>query len=212
MNRSLLLCVSILAAAALSCDSTGLPQHLGSGTAGSTSVGGAGSGSPASAGIGAPGSGGAGTPGTGATDAGSAGAPGTAGQPAPHPCVKGQDAGAALEHRAQAVACPASGMGDQCLMDTDCPNGGVCTCSKFPSQFTNRCVPATCRIDADCGVDGICAPTSSYCGIGQGYRCRSAADTCCTYEDCAGQSANPACGFAPETGHWQCVAPSMCSG
>jgi hypothetical protein len=155
--------------------------------------------------------------------------------------MKGQDGGVALQHRAEAVACKASygdetmscdssadctsdagykgicldhlcNYNDKCLVDADCPNGGVCTCSRWPSLLYNMCVPATCRIDADCGVDGLCSPGSSYCGLAKSYYCHRATDTCCTYEDCAGQGSTNDCGFAPETGRFQCVAPERCGG
>ncbi|HEY2728801.1 MAG TPA: hypothetical protein VGK52_02600, partial [Polyangia bacterium] len=76
----------------------------------------------------------------------------------------------------------------------------------------NRCVPSSCRIDADCGAGGLCSPGYGYCQSSTGYHCRSAADSCCSSADCAGMGTASTCEYAPTTGHWQCLAPVGCAG
>jgi Cys-rich repeat protein len=104
---------------------------------------------------------------------------------------------------------------DQCLSDTDCPNGGVCSCQGGTRGFAgvspgNLCVPANCRVDADCGAGGFCSPTvdascGSFYGI-VGYYCHTSWDTCHNDADCGGDGSlgAPYCAYDPQVGHWAC--------
>jgi hypothetical protein len=83
---------------------------------------------------------------------------------------------------------------DACLADGDCQKGYVCACAggveyrralngaadggacqPYP---VNICVPATCRMDSDCGAEGYCSPSYNGCGGLEGYYCHGPADTC----------------------------------
>jgi hypothetical protein len=105
---------------------------------------------------------------------------------------------------------------DRCLSDDDCSAGAVCICASDGGfgniKHFNSCVASTCRIDADCGAGGLCSPGHGYCGSSNGYHCRSAADTCGTAENCPNKSSAGNCEYAPSTGHWQCMAPTICAG
>ncbi len=143
---------------------------------------------------------------------------------------------AAAKHRQQAVACTASpadggappgfdgGSLDQCLVDSDCVDGGVCSCrgSTFAwahQSYGNSCVPANCRSDSDCGPGGACSPTVDF-GCGPfygvvGYYCHSCADECENDSDC---NANPTaggpagyCAYDATIGHWSC-GYNFCAG
>lgn len=112
---------------------------------------------------------------------------------------------------------------DQCLVDGDCSTGQACGCSTQSGGtaaylfHTNLCVPATCRVDADCGASGLCSPAiGDYCTSLVGYHCRSAADTCRTDADChsvmdGGITVLSSCRYAPDVHHWQCLPFSYCS-
>jgi hypothetical protein len=118
-------------------------------------------------------------------------------------------------HRALATPCPATAGDnfgqDECLVDGDCANGGVCSCApntrEYAGSSRNICVPANCHIDAECGPGGSCSPTVSpscggFYGV-QGYYCHTPADSCTVDSECRGsQQGN--CTFAPQTGHWAC--------
>ena len=103
---------------------------------------------------------------------------------------------------------------DECLTDADCPSGSACRCSselRGNAAGGNSCVPAACRVDADCGPAGVCSPdTSGHCGSLVGYRCHSAADSCHSDADCCGNTAQ--CGYQPELGYWACAALTVCNG
>jgi len=103
---------------------------------------------------------------------------------------------------------------DQCLSDTDCSNGDVCRCwtdQRGNAIFGNSCVPAGCRVDADCGPGGSCSPTfGNPCRTVTGYQCHSAADTCHSNGDCCGDT--PVCDYQPELGHFACQAITVCNG
>jgi hypothetical protein len=103
---------------------------------------------------------------------------------------------------------------DQCLTDDDCASGQVCGCSDKVRGLTlrrNSCLPSSCRIDADCGPEGLCSPADNgHCYSTSSYHCRKAADTCCVQADCAAPT--PICNYAPELDRWQCQADVVCGG
>lgn len=110
---------------------------------------------------------------------------------------------------------------DQCLIDGDCPAGTACGCSNQLRGLTvrrNSCMPSTCRTDADCAETGLCSPASGgHCGSLSGFHCRTSADTCRTNADCPSQPDGglvygSTCDWAPEVGHWACVAIVACGG
>jgi hypothetical protein len=90
---------------------------------------------------------------------------------------------------------------DFCLADGDCQKGYVCACGGETATVSpppgatdaaaeayaiNTCVPATCRMDSDCGPGGYCSPSYT-CGTVQGYYCHGPADTCADpAKDCCG--------------------------
>jgi hypothetical protein len=75
----------------------------------------------------------------------------------------------------------------------------------------NVCVPANCRVDADCGAGGSCSPTAStsgpFYGI-VGYYCHTCSDACTNDDDCADAGVScfggPYCVRDPAVGHWVC--------
>jgi hypothetical protein len=106
---------------------------------------------------------------------------------------------------------------DQCLTDTDCPSGQACGCAdQFGGNAVhyNRCIPAQCRQNSDCGAGGICSPSSgAYCSSLTGYYCHSAADTCTTNADCcSGDFSASQCLYSDTLGHFTCQALVVCSG
>jgi hypothetical protein len=69
---------------------------------------------------------------------------------------------------------------DECSTDADCPTGTLCQCGKPGETIAtvNRCVPADCRVDADCGAH-LCTPTSIACGESTvAYHCTTGNDAC----------------------------------
>lgn len=104
---------------------------------------------------------------------------------------------------------------DACINDSDCATGFACICgSTFyggNGVHGNVCVPAQCRVDADCGSSGVCSPSyGEYCGGPTGTFCHSAADTCNTSADCCGDT--PGCLYQQTIGHWACQSVTVCSG
>lgn len=98
-----------------------------------------------------------------------------------------------------------------CFVNEDCPGHDVCVCASGVRLY-NRCAPADCRTDADCGAGGICASTNiPSCGAGPMYTCLSAGDACCSYLDCTDAGAI-GCQFIPEAGHFQCITAPTCIG
>jgi len=134
-------------------------------------------------------------------------------------CAPGSEA---TNHRPQAVGCVATpgvsvdgGSLDQCLMDSDCADGGVCSCEGNTFGYghqsvANSCVDANCREDSDCGPGGVCSPTvSSSCGPFYGvvgYYCHTCADQCENDSDCEsdGGPAPGYCAYNPAVGYWAC--------
>ena len=128
-------------------------------------------------------------------------------------------------HRAVAEPCtntPAGdgGARDQCLVDTDCLAGWACTCRQEIPAIAgvagsgaegNACVPATCRLDTDCGPEGFCTLDSA---AALTWRCTTPEDTCRDpATDCAclphvPSVVKPACVFEPEVGHYACSGPT----
>jgi hypothetical protein len=103
---------------------------------------------------------------------------------------------------------------DQCLVDSECPTGQLCLCGTNAgggwTSHANRCVPANCRVDADCGPNEYCSPSRGYCGGVSGYYCHTSADTCVDdVTDCA--CGGNACVYEPTVGHFLC-GTSVCMG
>ena len=103
---------------------------------------------------------------------------------------------------------------DDCLADKDCPAGQACRCANEVGGNTfpgNRCIPAGCRVDADCGKGAVCSPDyTGRCGGISGFECHSAADTCNTNADCCDGMSQ--CGYQPLLGHWACAEVMVCDG
>jgi hypothetical protein len=105
---------------------------------------------------------------------------------------------------------------DECLADSDCPSTQLCVCAADgfggDGPRINRCVPAACKVDGDCGPGRYCEPSRSYCGSVDGYNCTSPADTCTDPQnDCAACGGGNACDYAPQVGHFVC-GTSVCNG
>jgi hypothetical protein len=107
---------------------------------------------------------------------------------------------------------------DRCLGDTDCSAGQTCACHGAPytDSAGNACVKGNCRIDADCGAQGYCSPSSDtgICGDSlAGYYCHTAADLCIDDSDCP-QSAtvvgNPGCVYSTTDSRWECLVVPVC--
>ena len=104
---------------------------------------------------------------------------------------------------------------DECLTDGDCPDGTACACA---SQFrgnafhVNGCITTGCRVDADCGANGVCSESisPSPCGGIGGYQCHGPDDECNVNADCA--ASTPTCAYQPTRGHWACQAALVCNG
>lgn len=103
---------------------------------------------------------------------------------------------------------------DECLVDQDCGDSGVCACVVPRSagcggivlMLGNVCAPAECRADADCAECGICRSESNC--LGSGYYCATPNDECTSNADC---SATPVGGFcAYQNGRWICLSESIC--
>jgi hypothetical protein len=111
---------------------------------------------------------------------------------------------------------------DQCIDDSDCRSDQACGCGAqfgFPaSMHLNYCVPAKCRVDADCGAGGYCSPaTNTPCQRLAGYYCHKAADTCSSSNDCpaaddGGATFSTTCDYVLELDHWACAATALCGG
>jgi hypothetical protein len=103
---------------------------------------------------------------------------------------------------------------DQCLVDTDCSDGGTCSCRGSTRGYAgasngNECIPGNCRVDSDCGEGGRCSPTvSPDCGgfYGtQGFYCHTCADRCLNNSDCTSDSGESGyCAYNPSMGYWAC--------
>jgi len=200
--------------------------EVGSGGSGATPLGSGASGGAPSAGSG----------GTSSSGAGGGGA-GGGGCPAPQSTPVGRSKSAACNvtntfEDAGTQACSAdadcadAGLSgwclngqcgaDQCLTDGDCPSGQACACaSEFRGNafHTNLCIDTGCRVDADCGPNGVCSESMSPtpCGSISGFYCHTPDDECNTDADCC-QSSAPVCSYQPALGHWACHAVSVCNG
>ncbi len=95
-----------------------------------------------------------------------------------------------------------------CLVDGDCGDGGVCSCSGstfgWSHTTANSCVAGNCRTDADCAPGAYCSPSygtfGPFYGI-QGYYCHTCEDVCTDNSDCATCGG---CILDPSVGHWVC--------
>jgi hypothetical protein len=136
-----------------------------------------------------------------------------------------------VNRRPQAVACSATpapdaalppygggnldgGSPDQCITDSDCTDGGICSCKGASRGWGgasngNVCIPGNCRVDSDCGPGGACSPTvdpgcGSFYGV-EGYYCHTCADQCLNDADCTSDSGpNGYCAYDPSVGYWAC--------
>jgi len=100
---------------------------------------------------------------------------------------------------------------DQCLVATDCPHGQTCACHGAPytGGHGNTCVTGNCRVDADCGAEGYCSPSSlaAICGDSlAGYYCHTAADLCIDDSDCSGRG----CVYSTTNSRWECIEVQVC--
>jgi hypothetical protein len=106
---------------------------------------------------------------------------------------------------------------DDCANDADCPGGKVCTCGTpigqngsdgTPIRTGNRCVPANCHLDADCGAGGFCSPTvDTTCGSRSGivgYYCHTPSDECVKDDQCTDGGLPGYCAYDPMKAHWVC--------
>lgn len=103
-----------------------------------------------------------------------------------------------------------------CSEDDDCGAGGACVCSvrrpsddPKPQPFYNlaQCVPAQCRIDADCG-EFRCGVSVHPCRWPEGLYCHTAEDECEGHEDCPEITSR--CAYSPEEMRWTCGKFAAC--
>ena len=102
------------------------------------------------------------------------------------------------------VRCPGNVCSyDACFGDSDCPNNLPCECRSPLAHDANYCVTGSeCRVDSDCGANGLCAPSGvSNCQLA--YFCRTPNDTCAADADCAGQSGTQ-CSYDTQAKRWRC--------
>ena len=111
---------------------------------------------------------------------------------------------------------------DTCFGDSDCPLNEPCRCRQSAADNApNYCVARkNCRIDSDCGPRGFCSPSllgidSSIIGSAEfGYFCHTPQDRCLNDDDCDPAAcglpscASMACGYSPESDHWDCFMVS----
>ena len=101
---------------------------------------------------------------------------------------------------------------DVCFTDNDCQVDEACLCDGASSGTGggNVCVPAECRVNADCEGGFACSPTLGSCGHYTNfvaYRCHRAADECGSDADCGPGY----CAFDEALGHWAC-STTECAG
>lgn len=74
---------------------------------------------------------------------------------------------------------------DQCGVDADCAADRVCVPAGAFGYVLNTCVPAGCRVDADCNArpGGECRPFFTPC-YARGFACTYADDPCRVDADC----------------------------
>ena len=93
---------------------------------------------------------------------------------------------------------------DECFIDAHCADGKVCSCDGAYFSGANTCVPANCRVNADC-TSGRCSPSYG-CLMGgspEGWYCRTAADECATDSQCTDYAAGR-CAYNSTLSHWAC--------
>jgi hypothetical protein len=99
-----------------------------------------------------------------------------------------------------------------CETDADCGANEVCACAGVAGDWP-RCVPASCRTDADC--EGLCgfAAMGEACGgvryelacLDTGSGCRT---SCAEVEGCYGNLGEPDCEIVDS--EWTCNVDSLC--
>jgi hypothetical protein len=113
------------------------------------------------------------------------------------------DTGATVAGKCVAAKCNF----DACLTDADCATGYACTCQGNTHAPGNVCLKAQCRVDADCGPNGLCSESSSaspFYGI-TGRYCRTPKDTCHVDSDCgASPQGSGTCVYDGTAGYWAC--------
>ncbi|PCC74341.1 hypothetical protein SAMN02745121_04442 [Nannocystis exedens] len=97
-----------------------------------------------------------------------------------------------------------------CRTDADCRSDEACVCDHAFADDHSRCVPALCRVDADC-PEGGCVFSSWFdgCRLESFLACRSPADTCRRDGDC---DVDQTCAYDPDVGHWRCRAEACAIG
>jgi len=108
---------------------------------------------------------------------------------------------------------------DECRTETDCPSTGtrrVCLCRGPEIPLApNRCVPAECSTDADCGPGSFCSPSPrdwmypTY--VVAGYFCHTPDDECIDDRDCDPPDAfSRLCSFDISARRWRCMRGEYC--
>ncbi len=102
---------------------------------------------------------------------------------------------------------------DECESDDDCGETAACACGEVGTgrdMPNNRCVPAECRLDADCGPglclasvsSESCTPPGTYV---RAYMCATEGDSCRNDDTCeACASAGSRC-LAEEGASFACT-------
>ncbi len=103
---------------------------------------------------------------------------------------------------------------DDCHVDSDCADAGVCICGSPASATTvatpNVCLaPGNCRVDSDCSPVHYCSPSSTGCGTTFSYYCHTPSDDCGNDTDCR---QDQFCQYAPGAAKWTCTNVVACNG
>lgn len=104
----------------------------------------------------------------------------------------------------------------QCTVDDDCGDGFACLCPATDPEGLGwtatrypKCLPAGCRTNADCGVDGECGVAFSACGDVRGLQCRNNTDECTGDRDCEEETGDT-CQFHNEDRRFVCAGDAIC--
>lgn len=94
---------------------------------------------------------------------------------------------------------------DECFRDEDCAPDELCDCAGG-EVGAHRCLPAECRVDADCPRCATCSPSrDALCPNATdvvGYFCHTPNDQCRKQEDCV----RGTCAYDKTEARWLCIS------
>jgi hypothetical protein len=123
-------------------------------------------------------------------------------------CTKDADCTAGMNGRCMAhnEPCDTACSYDECLTDSDCPEGPCLCRSGGADTLSNQCLPGgNCKKDADCGNCGYCSPSAVPEGFdcrvaALTYTCHTATDKCTDRGNCDGGY----CAYDTAAARWAC--------